>query len=269
MRRIEAAAPARLIHSAEAVIEGVTGLAHSADRVSHLAAVDRLAQPADMHIDGTFVDVDVRTPDPVEQLLAGKYAARTLHQKFQQAVFGRPQIDSTAAARHSFFLAVQFDVANAEHSRNPIRISAAQQRPHACQQFRHREWLDDVIVGAGGEPPHLFTFLAPRSQHDDRQLARLGARTQAAAQFDARQSRQHPVEHYEIGRALLQTRVRFIPAGGSLDLVAFRLEVVTEQHGERLLVLYDQYARVHAKTFYLSPVRSAAIVVVSPFGRWS
>ena len=52
--------------AAEAVVERVAGAAHGADRVGHLAAVDGLAQPADMHVDGALIDVDLRAPDAVE-----------------------------------------------------------------------------------------------------------------------------------------------------------------------------------------------------------
>ena len=56
-----------------------------------------------------------------------------------------------------------------------------------------------------------------------------------------------------------------------LDLIAFGFEVVAEQHGQRLLVFNDQDARAHRVIrLYLSPAaRSAAKLVVSPFGRWS
>src|SRR3569833_2176155 len=101
--------------AAEAVVEGVARAAHGADRVGELAAVDRLAQAADVHVDRALVDIDIRTPDAVEQLLAREYAAGPLHEEFEQAIFGRPEIDGLAAARHALLLAVEFDVANVEH----------------------------------------------------------------------------------------------------------------------------------------------------------
>ena len=48
------------------------------------------------------------------------------------------------------------------------------------------------------------------------------------------------------GRAFLEPGVGLVAARGGLDLVAFGLEVVAEQHGERLFVLDDQNARAHA-----------------------
>src|SRR3972149_5971694 len=83
-----------------------------------------------------------------------------------------------------------------------------------------------------------------------RPLARSRPRARPAAQLDAGQAGQHPVEHHQIGRALLQPRVGLVAAGGGFDLVAFRLEIIAEQHGERLLVLDDQDACAHATSFW-------------------
>ena len=44
---------------AEAVIQRVAGAAHGADRVGLAAAVERLAQAADVHVDGALVDIDL------------------------------------------------------------------------------------------------------------------------------------------------------------------------------------------------------------------
>ena len=67
---------------------------------------------------------------------------------------------------------------------------------------------------------------------------------------------------------LLQPRVGLVAAARRLDLIALGLEIIAEQHRERLLVFDDKNARIHAKSCYLSAaVRNAAIVVVSPFGR--
>jgi hypothetical protein len=55
---------------AEAVVERIAGAAHGADRVGLMAAVERLAQAADVDVDGALVDVDVGAPHAVEQLLA-------------------------------------------------------------------------------------------------------------------------------------------------------------------------------------------------------
>ena len=139
-----------------------------------------------------------------------------------------------------------------QHRGDAFGAGAAQQRANARQQFRHRERLDDVIVGAGREPAHALAFLAARGQHDDRQRLRLRPRPQPAAQFDAGQAGQHPVEHDEIGRGLPQPRVGLVAAGDGVDLVAFGFEIVAQQRGQRLLVLDDQDVGSHPGLLFIS-----------------
>ena len=100
-------------------------------------------------------------------------------------------------------------------------------------------------------------------------MASFRPRAQAAAKLDPGQAWHHPVEHHQIGRHFLQAGIGLVAAGRGLDLVAFRLEVIAEQHGERLLVFDNQDAGAHVRSPYLSPACSAAIVVVSPLGRRS
>src|SRR5271165_6004493 len=85
---------------AVALVERVAAAAHGADRVRRPAAVERAAQPADMDVHGTLVDVDVAAPHAVEQLLAGEHPARALHQELEQAELGRTEMDLAAAAGH-------------------------------------------------------------------------------------------------------------------------------------------------------------------------
>src|ERR1700724_309218 len=67
------------------IVERIAGAANGADRIDGVAAVERLAQAADMDVDGALVDIDVAAPHAIEQLLAGKYPAGALHPIFQQA----------------------------------------------------------------------------------------------------------------------------------------------------------------------------------------
>src|SRR4051812_14531601 len=71
----------------ETVVDRITGAVHGADRIVVVAAIERFAQAADMHVDRALVDIDFAAPDAVEQLLAREHAARALHQKFEQAIF--------------------------------------------------------------------------------------------------------------------------------------------------------------------------------------
>ncbi len=106
-------------------------------------------------------------------------------------------------------LAVELDVAArraASATRSGWRGAAA--RCTRAINSRHRERLDHVVVGAGGEAAHALALLAARGQHDDRQPLGFGPRAQPAAQLDAGEAGQHPVEHQQVGHAFLQLHSR-------------------------------------------------------------
>src|SRR5438552_1522731 len=61
------------------VVERVAGGSHRADDIGCAAGVQRLAQAADMDVDGPRLDVDVMAPDRVQQLLAREHAPGMQH----------------------------------------------------------------------------------------------------------------------------------------------------------------------------------------------
>src|SRR5438552_7458678 len=150
----------RLLRLRKAIIQRVAGAADGADRVLLAAEIEQLAQAADVNIDGALVDIDVAAPDAVEQLLAREHPPRMLQEELQQAIFGRAEIDRPARARHAALVAVELDVAKGEHGGEPLGACAPQQALHPRQQFRHRERLDNIIVGAGRKPPYPLALLA-------------------------------------------------------------------------------------------------------------
>src|SRR4029450_7495129 len=95
----------------EPIVERVAGATHGSNRIRFVAAVERLAQSADMHVHRALVDIDLAAPYPVEQLFAREDAAGPLHQEFEQTVFGRAEIDGAAGARDAFLLPVHLKLA--------------------------------------------------------------------------------------------------------------------------------------------------------------
>src|SRR5579872_3829330 len=134
-----------------------------------------------MHVHRALVDIDVATPDTVEQLLAAEDAAGMLEEEFEQPVFGWAEIDGPAGAGDAALLAVELDIAIGEHGGKPLRTCAPQQAAYPRQKFRNRERFDNVIVGTGGETPDPLAFFAARSEHDDRKLLGFRPGPQAAA----------------------------------------------------------------------------------------
>src|SRR5258708_33230468 len=119
----------------EAIVEGVAGTTHGADRILLAAGIEQLAQPADVDVDGALVDIDVAAPDAVEQLLAREHAAGMLEEEFEQAIFGRAEIDLAAGAGDAALFTIEFDIAVSEDGGEPLGAGAPQQAFHPRQQF--------------------------------------------------------------------------------------------------------------------------------------
>ena len=64
------------------------------------AGVDRLAQPADVDVDGAQLDLAVLAPDRIEQPLAREDPAGMFEEMAQQPELGRAERDRRAAAPH-------------------------------------------------------------------------------------------------------------------------------------------------------------------------
>src|SRR3546814_12790282 len=67
--------------------ETITGAAYRLHQVL-VGFAERLAQPADMHIDGALFYIDIAAPDLIEQLAAGVGAFLVGPEELQQAVCG-------------------------------------------------------------------------------------------------------------------------------------------------------------------------------------
>ena len=191
-----------------------------------------------MNIDGARLNVDIRTPDRVEQLFAREHAAGVLDEIIQQAEFGRPEMNFDIVASDAMGRAVNADVADPDTVLCQGGPDAAHDSADACGELRHRERLGHVIVRAGVETTDPVRLLSLGGEHDDRQVSRGGASAQAAADLDAGQLRQHPVEQQNIRLALVDHHQRLLAVRGGGDLVAFLVEVVADQLDQRRLVLH-------------------------------
>src|SRR5258708_23710782 len=80
--------------------KAVAGPAHRLDILVTVIAFERLAEPADVHVDGAFFHVDVASPHAIEQLLATVYTVGVQHEELQQPVLGRSQGHGPARGTH-------------------------------------------------------------------------------------------------------------------------------------------------------------------------
>ena len=74
-------------------LQRVSCRANRTDRIGGLGQGYRLAQSADVDVDGAFADVAVVAPYGIEQLAAREHPPRMLHEEAQQAIFGRTEPD--------------------------------------------------------------------------------------------------------------------------------------------------------------------------------
>src|SRR5436305_1885078 len=79
----------------------------------------------------------------------------------------------------------------------PIEVASPQDRADTCDELRHREGLEDVIVGACLEPDDPVDLSRSGGQHQDRQDA---LRAQPSAHLQPGQVGQHQVEDHQVVR---------------------------------------------------------------------
>src|SRR5262245_18738342 len=182
-----------------------------------------------MHIDGALIDIHVAAPHAVKQLRPAEHPTWTLHEKFEQAKLGGPEMHLPAVPRHSIRFPVELDVAAAEHRSNALWTGASQDGAHPCHELGKGERLDHIIVGAGGEPADAVALLAPRRQQDDGNGAGVLPGAQPAAKLKPGEARQHPIEYDEVRRALRDGNFSLVATMHDVDGVALGLEVIAEQ----------------------------------------
>src|SRR5207237_7965876 len=86
------------VPSPAVVVERVAGGADGPDQLRSAADIDRLAEPADVDIDGAELDVAVAAPDGIEQPHPAEHPARMFEEMAQQPELGRTERDRLARA---------------------------------------------------------------------------------------------------------------------------------------------------------------------------
>jgi hypothetical protein len=121
-----------------------------------------------------------------------------------------------------------------------------QQRPDARDELAHPERLGQIVVRAALETVDLVGLLAPRGQHEDREVLEVRLPPDRAADGNAVEARQHHVEHDQIERlgARLLKAAQAIP--GRRCSQAFEAEVQQHQLADVRIVLDDEHASARA-----------------------
>src|SRR5205823_6154465 len=175
-------------------IERIARRANRADQVGTRAGVERLAQPADMDVYRSRINLGVVAPDGFKQAFAREHTTRMLQEMLEQPELRRAKRDGVASPANAVPRDVHFDVRVTELLAGECRADRTQHRADASDQLARTERLRHIIVGAGLEPADPVAFLAARGEHHDRHVGRSRPAAQAAADFDPADTYDHPVE---------------------------------------------------------------------------
>ena len=201
------------------------------------ATVDRLAQPADVHVDQVALRIEVQVPHALEQHGARHHLAGAAHEELEELELARGELDLAPGARHAPRQQVELQVLDLEARRLRCARAPAQQRLDARQQLSERERLGEIVVAPGLQSPDTVVDAAEGRQHQHRRGQPL-----AAHQLDDRQPidvRQHPVGDHQVELPLGGAEQALAAVGGVIDAVA-ALAQAFHQEARGLGVVFDE-----------------------------
>ena len=176
----------------------------------------------------------------VQQLAARIDALRMQHEEAEQAIFGRADRNHLVAREDAVRGGIQTQATEVDRITVRVRLGAAEHGLDPGHQLPRGKGLDHIVVDTCIEPLDLVVFLAPRGQHDDRNLARQRFLAQAARHFKATHARQHPVEQDEIRNLLGDCVLRDTRVGGLDGIHARPPQRESDHVADRGFILDDQ-----------------------------
>jgi hypothetical protein len=175
-------------------LESVSNPAHGLDGFSF--RTDFFAERSNVNIDGSLENQCVFAKSGVDQFRAIESAARLSNQRIQQSELALGQFDRDLSDSDAIPSSIERDTSSGHYVVvlfDP-RGSAALKGFDAFEQDSDAEWLGHVIISADGESDQLIRFFGLGGQHDDQSAGGFRFRTQAAADFDPVNDRQHDIE---------------------------------------------------------------------------
>ena len=133
---------------------------------------------------------------------------------------------------------VEDEVGEAEDVAGQVAGGAAEDRLHARDDLGEAERLRDVVVAAGAERLDLVLDRVLRGEEEDRRLE--AALAQPAADLDALDVGEHPVEDDQVGLDARDRGERVAAVRRLLDLVALVAERGRDGVDDRRLVVDDE-----------------------------
>src|SRR5262245_10484878 len=108
------------------------------------------------------LDINIVSPDSIQQLLPGKHAARMHHQVSQEAEFSRAEMNWVARTRHPMRRGIELNIGVLQYVLAGMGLRASHDGTQPSHQFAGAERLDDIVVRATIEAAHPVGFFAAR-----------------------------------------------------------------------------------------------------------
>ena len=134
---------------------------------------------------------------------------------------------------------VQHEVADRERRRRE-RARPARERLDAREKLLEREWLRDVVVGAGAQCRHLRVDRVLRGEHEHGSLESASAKR--VQHLEAGLSRKAHVEHDEIVGLGIRAPLPFLAVGHEIDGPPLLLEAAFYVLPDGRIILDDENA---------------------------
>jgi hypothetical protein len=173
----------------------------------------------------------------VEDLGLGQHPALVHEQEAQQVELGGRQRHVLARPGDEVGVVVEDQVGAAQDRSGAGGPGAAQDGLDAGHELLEAERLDQVVVTAGAEPPHLVVGAVPGCEEDDGRAAVLLA--PAAAHLEAVEVGQHDVEDDQVGLDDLGGVDGLPPARDGVDLVP-RVAQRSLEHEPQVVLVVDE-----------------------------
>ena len=180
----------------------------------------------------------------LQELEAAHHPARVPHERLEEReLLGESSI--SVSPRHRSAAAQDRAEASPRELRGPLGRTAADQGSKACEQFRVRERLGEVVVGTRIQAFNPIPHRVSGSQH---QNGRPDAGfTKRAADLEAVEAREHDVEHDRVVLGGLTAGERLWPLADDVDGHALFSKPALEEARKLALVFRDENPHVPAK----------------------
>jgi hypothetical protein len=209
--------------------------AHRFDAVS----ADLLAQPADEHLDGVRIAVEILIVEVLDQFGATDHPAMMHHQIVQQTVFERGQAQRLAIDAGPRRAGIKPQRTQIQ-GRGRVTGRTAHQRAQARQQFLGVEGLGQIVVGPCVKAGDLLAPGAARSQDQHRRGDAVLAPT--LQHRDAVDLGQAQIEHDGVVGLGIAQKLRLFTVRGVIDGITGVGQRQLELTRDIGIVLDDEYA---------------------------